>query len=253
MDLFRPLLHRRNGPKNRCHAVLLLVLISGCSGSRGSDDPADDLKDTPIAFPFVEETAPLGRNAPEEKFVIRSAVGAKEYAIEIPGAAQDYDVQVPIGDLGEANPEVLSGAKPRELPSPRQTDMELMGAMPSIEKSRASDTEFMDQAFGVGTTNGPKQSPSYTLGIARINRYYKDRQLEFCLVELNNLLGFYPNATQLHKMKGTVLLKMRQFKLAEIAWNKALQLDPSDRAIRKALIKLQKKLQFQEERAPDSP
>lgn len=237
-------------------AILMFCVVTGCAGTTASDDPAEEMRGTPITYPFAEETQALDRDPPQEKFVIRSAMGAREYAIEIPGGAQDFDVQVPIGAMGEKDPDVLSGAKPKNLPNPRQTDMELMGVMPRLEKDRGADASFMDQAFGVSSASGPAQGPSYTLGIARISRYYKERQLEYCLVEINNLLSFYPNATQLHKMKGTVLLKMRQFKLAENAWIKALQLDPTDRGVKNALARLQKRWMTpgpNVEKSPSSP
>jgi hypothetical protein len=224
---------------------LLLFGIMACiyaCASAGTDDPGEEIRGTPIAFPFIDDEKPLETDGPGEKFVIRSAVGPREYAIEIPGAAQDYDVTVPMADLGEKDPEVIAGTRPRDLPSPRQTDQELVSAMPRLDASRETDTSMMDQAFGVGPSGGPRQAPSYTLGIARINRYYREKQLEYCLVEINALLTFYPTAVQLHKMKGTVLIKMRQFKLAEQAWTKALQLDPQDRSIRRALNRLQKRL-----------
>lgn len=219
----------------------VMASIYACA-STGADDPGEEIRGTPIAFPFIDDEKPLATDGPGEKFVIRSAVGPREYAIEIPGAAQDYDVTVPMADLGEKDPEVLAGTRPRDLPSPRQTDQELVNAMPRLDASRETDTSMMDQAFGVGPSGGPRQAPSYTLGIARINRYYREKQLEYCLVEINALLTFYPTAVQLHKMKGTVLIKMRQFKLAEQAWTKALQLDPQDRSIRRALNRLQKRL-----------
>ncbi len=219
----------------------IMAFVYACA-STSADDPGEEIRGTPIAFPFIDDEKPLDTDRPGEKFVIRSAVGPREYAIEIPGAAQDYDVTVPVADLGEKDPEVLAGTRPRDLPSPRQTDQELISAMPRLDSSRETDTSMMDQAFGVGPSGGPRQAPSYTLGIARINRYYREKQLEYCLVEINALLSFYPTAVQLHKMKGTVLIKMRQFKLAEQAWTKALQLDPKDRSIRRALSRLQKRL-----------
>lgn len=240
----------------RSLSLFLPVFLFACA-TGAADDPGEEIRGTPISFPFVDDERPLDLDGPSEKFVIRSAVGAREYAIEIPGAAQNYDVQVPIAAMGEKDPEVLSGTKPRGLPSPRQTDQELVGAMPRLERTRETDASFMDEAFGVGPSGGPRQSPSYTLGIARINRYYKEREYEYCLVEINALLSFYPTAVQLHKMKGTILLKMRQLRLAEQAWTKALQLDPQDLSIRRALGRLQKRLMAPSSRgdvpAPPSP
>lgn len=219
----------------------LLGLLSGCFGGGGHDDPAAELEDTPISLPYDGDTRPLDRSPAEEKFVIRSAVGAKEYAIEIPGAARDYDVQVPIAEAGPAGGHLEPDGRPKGLGSPVQTDQELLSAMPRLDESRGKETGLMDQAFGVTRSEEHRQAPSFTLGLARINRYYKERNLEYCLVEINQLLMSYPNAIQLYKMKGTVLLKMRQPRLAEAAWVKAQELAPADRSIKKALDRLRRR------------
>ncbi len=223
-------------------AILAVGAASSCSTTpSASDDPADALNGE-ISYPFVDEAQSLGKNGPEEKFIIRSAVGDHEYTIEIPGAARDYDVQIPLGDLGEADGDVIAGRKPKQLASPVTTDKEMVAALPRLDRSRATDSALMDSAFGVGGTDGPKQSPSYTLGLAKVGDFYKRRQYEYALVEVNNMLAFYPNSPQLHKMKGTVLIKMRNLPLAELAWIKALELDPADRVVRAALARLQKRI-----------
>jgi len=241
--------HSHLWPRLRIPALLTLLALpplSGCvsSGpSLGDIDPADDpVAGGTITYPFVDETRAIGRDRPEDKFVIRSAVGDREYTVEIPGAARDYDVQIPLADIGEKDPDVLAGRKPRQLPSPVSTDQEMVAALPRLDKDRPTDTALMDAAFGVGNTEGPTQAPSYTLGIAKINQYFRQHQYPYALVELNSLIAFYPNSPKLQKMKGTVLLKMRQWKLAELAWIKALDLDPTDRAVRAALAKLQKRI-----------
>lgn len=218
--------------------------IIGCASITASDPTEDDggLSGT-IAYPFVDETNPLGKNGPEEKFVIRSAVGDREYAIEIPGGARDFDVQVPLADLGEATGEGgLSGRRtPKNLPSPVTTDQEMKSTLPSLDRNRPTDTALLDGAFGAAPAKGPAQAPSYTLGVARVNDYFKNHDYEYCLIELNSLLAFYPTSPKLLKMKGTVLLRMRNPALAELAWIKALELAPSDRALRHALERLQKR------------
>lgn len=217
--------------------------LSSCWSSTSSDGDAEsEILAGEIAYPFVDEARSLGRNGPEEKFVIKSAVGDREYTIEIPGAARDYDVQVPLGDLGETDGDVIAGRKPKQLASPVTTDKEMVAALPRLDKSRATDSALMDSAFGVGQTDGPKQSPSYTLGLAKVGDFYKRRQYEYALVEANNMLAFYPNSPQLHKMKGSILLKMRNLSLAELAWIRALELDPNDKVVRKALERLQKRI-----------
>jgi hypothetical protein len=212
--------------------------------SAPSAESADDagLSGT-IAYPFVDETNPLGRNGPEEKFIIRSTVGDREYAIEIPGGARDYDVQVPLADLGDAVSEgaVPGKGPPKSLPSAVTTDAEMKSTLPSLDRAKATDVAMLDGAFGAAPAGGPGEAPSYTLGIARINAYFKQHDYEYCLIEINALLVFYPTSPKLLTMKGTVLVKMRNYALAERAWIKALELAPGDQGLRRALDRLQRR------------
>lgn len=230
--------------------LAVIALLPACAGT-SRDEAADDAGlSGEIAYPFVDETRPLGRNGPDERFIIRSAVGDREYAIEIPGAARDFDVQVPLADLGEAT---SSGkTRPKSLPSPVTTDAELKAALPSLETARPTDTALLDGAFGTAPAGGPSQAPSYTMGLARVNDYFKERNLEYCLIEINALLAFYPTSSKLLKMKGTVLLKMRNYPLAELAWIKALELQPTDKALRRSLQRLQQKVAAAPVSAPES-
>lgn len=230
------------------HRKLLASLVVGpclsaCAFGGGDNATEESMVHGTIAYPFVDEATSLGADRPtDDRFVIRSAVGAREYTIEIPGAARDYDVQVPLADIGESDTDVLSGNKPKNLGSPITTDNEMLAGMPRLERDRATDTAMMDSAFGAGNAEGPRQAPSYTLGIAKVNDLYKQRKFEFALVELNNMITFYPNSPQLHKMKGTVLIKMRNLPLAELAWIKALELNPGDKGVRAGLERLQRRI-----------
>jgi hypothetical protein len=223
--------------------VLSLATFFSCTGSRTADTSMDPILNGTIQYPFVDETRPLGIEPPEEKFIIRSAVGNKEYSVEIPGGARDFDVQVPIADLGSAEDfDSVAGRRPDHLSNPVSTDSEMVATLPRLENEKPTDTTIMDAAFGVGNADGPSQAPSYTLGMAKVNSHYKNRQYEYALIELNSLIAFYPSSPKLHKMKGTVLLKMRNLPLAELAWIKALELEPKDRGLRNALAKLQKRI-----------
>lgn len=232
-----------------CHSIFkfqyILILgmalkLHACVASDTITPEADIVHGT-IAYPFVDENQPLGREPPDDNFIIRSAVGDAEYSVQIPGGARDYDVQVPLAELGAASTNQVS-ATTKPTVNPVNTDKEILAAFPQLRKERPVDTALIDSAFGTGETDGPKQAPSYTLGIIRINDNYKKRNYELALIELNNLLAFYPNSPQLHKMKGTVLLKLRNLQLAELAWIKAMELSPHDKALQNALQRLQKRI-----------
>jgi len=220
-------------------AVLATIAVSSCSSTKS--ELHDEIMHGTIQYPF-SKTNPLGMNGPQDKFIIRSAIGGTEYSIEIPGAARDYDVEVPLAAIhGGENNNVLSGL-PADLSKPNATDNELVKALPSLAKARPTDTAMMDSAFGVGETDGPRQSPSYSLGISKATNFYKNKQFEYALIEINNMLAFYPNSPKLLKMKGTCLIKMRNLQLAELAWIKALQLTPNDRTLQKGVERLQKRI-----------
>lgn len=221
--------------------LAIATVACGCSTSMPTGEAEQDIIQGTIAYPFVDETPSLGRESPEEKFVIKSAVGGAEYVVQIPGGARDFDVQVPLADLGAATSQVGQSVASAG-PNPVQTDQEMTAALPQLKRERPIDTALLDSAFGTGDAEGPAQAPSYTLGIARINENYKKRNYEIALIEINNLLAFYPNSPQLHKMKGTVLLKMRNLPLAELAWIKALELAPRDKTLQRALERLQKRI-----------
>jgi hypothetical protein len=201
--------------------------------------PEEEILNGTISYPFYQ-TKPIGTNGTQEKFIIRSAVGSTEYTVEIPGGAKDYDVEVPLASLDSS---ARGGPdRPRGLPNPVLTDREMVNELPSIEKQNPSGTAFMDKAFGVGRTTGSGQEPSYSLGLARIMQQYKAKEYEYTLIEINNMLAFYPNSPKLHKMKGTVYAKLRNLTLAEKSWIRALELDPKDRLLKESLARLQIKI-----------
>lgn len=202
------------------------------------------LNEGTIAYPFVGEARQLGRNGKKDKFVIRSAVGAAEYAVEIPDAGNGYDIQVPLAELNPpATSEAIAiGARGAKAPNPVATDKELVNSLPSLAKASPAEVATLDAALGVGSADGPIQSPSYTMGIAKVNQYYRERNFELALMELNNAISFYPNSPKLLKMKGTLLLKTGNQELALKAWQRASDLDPADRNLDRALKRLQDRL-----------
>jgi len=226
------------------------ILAGGCATQ--TDEATQNILHGTIAYPFVDESKPIGRDKGEDRFVIKSSTGNAEYSIEIPGAARDYDIMIPLAAMeavGEGAPDGLAN-KPKDIANPASTDREIVSALPRVENRLPGDTAMMDGAFGVGAKGGPTQSPSYTLNIAKINSLYKNRKYEYALIELNNMLGFYPNSPQLHKMKGTVLVKLQNFALAEKSWVRALDLAPEDVTLRRGLERLQQRMGIARRQSP---
>jgi tetratricopeptide (TPR) repeat protein len=137
-----------------------------------------------------------------------------------------------------------------KVQNPQLTDRELLSTMPGPSQDQERDRSVLEDAMGVATPEGPEQGPSYSLGLAKIMELYKKRDYEYALIEVNQLLAYYPNAARLYKMKGTILLKTGDVQLAEKAWLRAAELDPSDRAIQKGIERIRKRLELQQKAAP---
>lgn len=220
------------------------LFLSVCSCASQKDDPRERLNERGIAFPFVDHQKNLGVNNEPKTFVIRSAVGATEYAVEIPDAGDGYDIQIPLAGLAPpgASDALAVGARGGKAPNPVATDKELVTSLPSIAKASAAEVATMDTALGVGSSEGPVQSPSYTMGIAKVNQYYRERNFELALMELNNVISFYPNSPKLLKMKGTLLVKTGNHELAMRSWQRALDLAPGDRPLVAAVKRLEERI-----------
>ncbi len=222
---------------------LLSLLLGSC---RQTTDQYQTLVEGTISYPFADQTRPIGKDAKDERFVIRSVRGGAEYIVEIPHGADDYDISIPMTSLPVDEGKV-------KVQNPQLTDRELLSTMPGPSQDQERDRSMLEDAMGVGSPDGPEQGPSYSLGLAKLMQLYKTRDYEYALIEVNQLLSYYPNAARLYKMKGTILLKTGDLQLAEKAWLRASELDPTDRAIQKGIERLRKRLELQQKTAPMKP
>jgi hypothetical protein len=219
---------------------MALMTITSCATTQEASTPT--ITTGSIAYPFIGETRSLGSTKRREPFVIRSATGSQEYTVEIPENSSRYDIQIPLAEITPAGSTTASDLSGRRAANPANTDKELVSALPDIAKEKSSKTGMLDSAFGVAPPEGPVQSPSYTLGIAKVNQHFKERNFELALVELNNLLAFYPNSPKLLKMKGTLLVKTGNRELAMRSWQRALDLAPNDLALRNSINRLNERI-----------
>jgi tetratricopeptide (TPR) repeat protein len=222
---------------------LLAFLLANC---RQTTDQYQSLVEGSISYPFADQTQPIGKDSPGDRFVIRSVKGGAEYIVEIPHGAADYDISIPMTALPNDDGQI-------KVQNPQLTDRELLSTMPGPSQDQERDRSMLEEAMGVGAAEGPEQGPSYSLGLARIMDLYKKRNYEYALIEVNQLLAYYPNAARLYKMKGTILLKTGDLLLAEKAWLRAAELDPADRAIQRGIERLRKRLELQQKSLPQKP
>ncbi len=218
-----------------------IVLLFGCETSRPFKSR---LAEGSISYPFVAETKRLGNNGKRSPFVIRSAVGETEYSVEIPENGGRYDIAIPLAEIsGKPAPNGAFALGRNSKPiNAATTDKELVAALPDVAKQKPDETSMLDGAFGVGTPEGPVQSPSYTIGIAKVNQLFKEKNFELALIELNNLLAFYPNSPKLLKMKGTLLVKTGNRELAMRSWQRAYDLTPGDLALKRSIDRLNERI-----------
>ena len=211
----------------------------GCSGSSTRDDDLDPILHGTISYPFVKSN-PLGVNGKQDRFIIRSISNGTEYVIEIPDAGEDYDIEIPMATLsqnGGVGPSIPKGLSPAA-----GTDREITSSLPDMAKESPAKSSLIDKAFGVGKEDGPGQSPSYTLGLAKITKLFHKKQFEYALIEVNHLLSFFPQSPRLHKMKGTIYVKLHNFHLALKAWTRAKDLLPNDKLLRAGIQRLEQKI-----------
>jgi hypothetical protein len=222
--------------------LLSLGIVPSCSHSEStppSTQSIDERLSGPISFPFGPTTG-IGDRERREPFVIRSNTGAAEYQVELPGSGRDYEVEIPVTLEGSKTSKPTDGSS--KLGSAVSTDKELLSELPDMELRQGATAALLDKSMGVGKTDRG-QGPSYSLGLAKIRNYYSARQFEFSLIELNNLLAFYPGSPLLYKMKGSILLKLGNRNLASKSWIKAFELAPTDKVLQVALNRLLKSIQ----------
>lgn len=228
--------------------LLLIQTLPACDNQH-PDAASDPLLNGTISYPFVRSN-PLGVNGKPEKFIIRSIRNGTEYVIEIPDAGDDYDIEIPTASLSDAD---ASGTKaPGSLPPTARTDRELTSSLPNMGRELPSESALVDKAFGVGPSGGPEQAPSYILGIAKVSEFYKKKQFEYALIEVNHLLSFFPQSPRLHKMKGTIYIRLNDLSLARKSWGRALELQPADRSLRSGIDRLDKRIRAEMDDGADS-
>jgi hypothetical protein len=242
LKLFFPLIIKRS-----VYLVAFLHFVLCAMACSTLSQTQEDIRSGKILFPFSEKTDYIGRDRPGNKFIVRSTVGNTEYEIEIPDAARNYDIVVPLTNMQASSGAGSSAAEDSSIPS-SSTDREFISQFPPLEGKSPEETALLDSAFGVGKAQGPTQGPSYTRKLAKITGLYKSRQHEFALIEINNLLAYYPNSPRLYKMKGTILVKLRHFELALSAWERAFELEPGDKRLKIGIESLSTKMGINQNR-----
>jgi hypothetical protein len=211
-----------------------LFLQASCAST--TEERIEEKMSGPISFPFASTSA-LGDSEKKEPFIIRSNTGSAEYEVQLPGAGRNYEVEIPVS-FEASGKKGLEKSLSKES-SPVSSDKELLSELPDMEIRQGATSAMLDRSMGVGKTDR-EQGPSYTLGLAKVRSFYRSKDFEFALIEVNNLLAFYPGSPLLYKMKGSILMKLGHKNLASKSWTKALELTPQDSTLQVALARLKK-------------
>lgn len=236
MNLVYPIFSRKRITPNAIFLLFLTPMYLSCSSG---PDPYYALNEGSINYPFYKIPEKIGHNGPfDKKLVIQSIAGNKKFVIELPNNGEDYNVEVPAAKFLPNDTYQKTG----KLKNTQSTDRELVNQMPKINYENLNDRLRIEKGLGVGEVGGPRQSPSYINGLSEVSRHYRNREFEIGLVKVNNLLIHYPSSSKLLKMKGTLLIKMRNYSLAKKAWERAVELEPNDGLLKKGLARLNEKV-----------
>lgn len=89
----------------------------------------------------------------------------------------------------------------------------------------------VDRVLDVSEEANRPMTPSYTAQTQKIREMFRNNRFEDALVEVNDLLLHYPRSGVLWMMKGTLHLRLSQSELSLAAYEKAFDIEPSQRLL----------------------
>ena len=216
--------------------LIICSLFLGCYHQNTSENVMNQR----ISYPFNHSGMSYNLERNENPVVIKTVHSGSEYVIELPSDGSDYSLTIPLDQIGDPNKNVSRKEKNKRA---HITDRELIADMPGESPETRKNRKMVERAFGMTSSKKPQQSPSYSEGLADVVELYKRRQFERALIEVNQLLGYYPNSVRLLKMKGSILIKTGNYNLAVRSWNKAYALRPKDKSLKRGISALERKIE----------
>lgn len=191
------------------------LAVLGALLACGSQQRAIRIPDTVVKDPKGRARAPKRAGEP---YVVKMSDGQRTWQIEIPAGdgTPSFEAAIPL-DLGDA-------VKQPPAPPETEADREI------IDKKREKGEPV------VAPDAGPPRS--YLATLARVRELYKRRQYELGLIDLVELDRAYPDDERILEMKGTLYKKLQRQHEAREAWERVLVLNPSNRAVARALEQL---------------
>lgn len=210
--------HLASSSKFVLNALFVCTVFVACATTAGNDLVNADGSPgpgAPIAPPSGADTSKKDKQA------------ADSLLNQIPGSSRDdSEVSIPIDAVPGIEKRSTLEQRRREYHA-QKTDKEIVGSAHAVDDRHTKKLSDIDKNLGVQPEEAPGQAPSYTLGVQFVKELFKDKKYEDALIEVNDLLHYYPKSAQLLMMKGTLHQRMGQIDLALTAYVRASEYEPS--------------------------
>lgn len=141
------------------------------------------------------------------------------------------EIKLPASVMGLKEGDVTGDpiALSREQARMQRTDAEIAASLGLGEfEKRLGD---VDRVLDVSEDTNRPMTPSFTTQTQKIRELFRGNRFEDALVETNELVLYYPRSALLWTMKGTLHLRLQQNDLSLSAYEKAFDIEPSQRLL----------------------
>lgn len=219
--------------------VVAGALFAACEPTRRTLVIPDEMRRAKV----VQNAKTPGKGTPESPrvlepgtesrpgtYTLRLAESGRLWEYDVPESEGAYHFRIPIaGTQAGAPPEMMTEADAQLM-----GDTRLAGATEAAANGAADGGTVGVDGKLVEPRRGYSQK-SYLGGLAKVNELYRGKRFELALIELVNLERQFPEDGRIQAMKGSLLVRLRKFKQAREAYERALVLNPEDIGVAEAL------------------
>ena len=224
--------------------LLFLAIASGCSTLSDffATYPNSKYAEKPISNPFRSSSVNKQNHS---KMVLRRRSGNEAMELEMSHKDQTFsnmiiplnDSSISQNDRGVASTQNRSHQEYDQI-EPTPADKEITHQLEEHSEKRRVEQNEIEKQLGLKTSpkwEKNKKNTSYLAKMDRIKRLFKDQRYEAALIEVDKMIQFYPQDPKLFQMRGSLLERLGYHKLAIRSWKQALDLNPSDKGLKKFL------------------
>jgi tetratricopeptide (TPR) repeat protein len=202
----------------------------------------------PIENPFTEYHP---KRFTENAMIVRTRNGERSLEIELPNnSSLQGQIHVPIhGRSTPGESESVEGVPSWKDRKPVATDREILSELPQTAPELLQSRQGIERTLGLtGEDLSHQENTSYLARLDHVKQLYKKSRFEAAILEIDEMISFYPYDPKLHRMRGTLLDRMGKSDLALRSWKQALELKPEDQGLSTFIQRREKQLS----RAPAS-